>query len=74
MDKYNQGVIYTNDKCIGCNKCLGSCSLMGANVSVVTNGSAQMKIDSRKCNDCGKCISVCVHEARSYRDDTDAFF
>ena len=74
MDRYNKGVIFTNDKCIACNKCISNCSLMGANVSVVKNGIAHMEIDSRKCNDCGKCINVCVHNARDYRDDTDAFF
>ncbi len=74
MDRYNKGVIYTNDKCIACNKCIGSCSLMGANVSVVNNGVARMEIDSRKCNDCGRCIKACVHNARDYRDDTEKFF
>lgn len=74
MDRYNKGVIYTNDKCIGCNRCISTCSLMGANVSVVKNGQARMEIDSRKCNDCGRCISSCVHNARDYRDDTNDFF
>ena len=74
MDRYNKGVIFTNDKCIACNRCISNCSLMGANVSVVKHGIAHMEIDSRKCNDCGKCINVCVHNARDYRDDTAAFF
>ena len=74
MDRYNKGVIFTNDKCIACNRCISQCSLMGANVSVVKNGVAHMEIDSRKCNDCGKCINICVHNARDYRDDTDSFF
>ena len=74
MDRYNKGVIFTNDKCIACNRCISNCSLMGANVSVVKNGVAHMEIDSRKCNDCGKCINICVHNARDYRDDTEAFF
>ncbi len=74
MDRYNKGVIFTNDKCIACNKCISNCSLMGANVSVVKHGIVHMEIDSRKCNDCGKCINVCVHNARDYRDDTEAFF
>ena len=74
MDRYNKGVIFTNDKCIACNKCISNCSLIGANVSVVKDGIARMEIDSRKCNDCGKCINVCVHNAREYRDDTEAFF
>ena len=65
MDRYNKGLIFTNDKCIACNRCISNCSLIGANVSVVKNGVARMEIDSRKCNDCGRCISVCVHNARS---------
>ena len=74
MNRFNNGVIYTNENCIGCNKCISSCSLMGANVSILKNGKAHMEIDSRKCNDCGRCIDICVHHARDYRDDTDRFF
>ena len=73
MSRYNNGVIFTNDKCIGCNKCITNCSLMGANVSVVKNGKVHMEIDSRKCNDCGRCINICVHHAREFRDDTERF-
>ncbi len=74
MSRYNYGIIYTNDNCIGCNKCINNCSLMGANISIVKNGRARMEIDPRKCNDCGRCISICVHNARDFRDDTDKFF
>ncbi len=73
MGRYNNGVIFTNENCIGCNKCINNCSLMGANVSIVKNGRAHMEIDSRKCNDCGRCINICVHHARDFRDDTEAF-
>lgn len=74
MSRYNNGIIYTNDNCIGCNKCITNCSLMGANISIVRNGKARMEIDSRKCNDCGRCINICTHHARDYRDDTERFF
>ena len=40
MGRYNNGIIYTNDNCIGCNKCITNCSLMGANISIVKNGKA----------------------------------
>ena len=73
MSRFNDGIIYTNENCIGCNKCINNCSLMGANVSIVKNGRAHMEIDSRKCNDCGRCINICVHHARDFRDDTDRF-
>lgn len=74
MNRFNNGVIFTNENCIGCNKCISCCSLMGANVSILKNGKAHMEIDSRKCNDCGRCIDICVHHARDFRDDTDRFF
>ncbi len=73
MNRYNNGVIFTNENCIGCNKCITNCSLMGANVSLVKNGKVRMEIDPRKCNDCGRCINICVHHAREFRDDTDSF-
>lgn len=74
MSGYNTGIIYTNENCIGCNKCISNCSLMGANISIVQEGKAHMEIDPRKCNNCGRCINICVHHARDFRDDTDAFF
>ena len=74
MGRYNNGVIFTNSQCIACNKCVSNCALMGANVSVVHNGKVHMEIDSRKCSDCGKCIDVCIHNARDFRDDADKFF
>ena len=73
MGRYNNGIIFTNENCIGCNKCINNCSLMGANISIVKNGKAHMEIDPRKCNDCGRCISICVHHARDFRDDTEQF-
>ena len=73
MGRYNKGIIFTNENCIGCNKCITNCSLMGANVSVVKNGQVRMEIDSRKCNNCGRCINICLHHARDFRDDTQRF-
>ncbi len=74
MERFNNGVIYTNDNCIGCNKCLSQCSIFGANVSIAKNGVSKIQVDSKKCNHCGKCISLCIHNARDYQDDTDIFF
>lgn len=74
MERLNNGLIYTNDNCIACNKCINQCSILGANVSIIKNGISHIKVDSRKCNDCGKCILLCSQNARLYRDDTDDFF
>ena len=73
MGRYNNGIIFTNENCIGCNKCINNCSLMGANVSILKNGIAHMEINEKKCNDCGRCINVCIHNARDFRDDVDCF-
>ncbi len=73
MSQLNDGLLYTTDKCIGCNKCIAQCSILGANVSVIKDGVAKIKIDSAKCNHCGKCIALCIHGAREYKDDTADF-
>ena len=31
-------IILTNDNCIGCNRCIGGCPIIGANVSSIENG------------------------------------
>lgn len=73
MARFNNGLIYTNNNCIACNKCINQCSILGANVSVFKNERSYIEIDSKKCNDCGKCISLCSRNAREYRDDIQAF-
>lgn len=74
MRRFNNGLIYTNDNCIACNKCINQCSIFGANVSVENNGKNHIEVDSRKCNDCGKCINLCSRNAREFRDDVQPFF
>ena len=67
-------IVYTNDNCIGCNKCIKVCSAIGACISKVENGKARIDVDGSKCVACGSCIDVCVHGAREYLDDTRRFF
>lgn len=69
----NQGLIYTNDSCIGCNRCIAECPVLGANHCVVENERNRIYVDDDKCLHCGKCLSVCSHGAREYRDDTLLF-
>lgn len=73
MDRFNNGLIYTNEDCIACNKCINQCAILGANVSVFKDGVSHIKINADKCNNCGKCINLCTQNARHYRDDTEAF-
>lgn len=72
----NSGIIFTNDECIGCNKCISGCISLGANVVVGQEGSDEyrVEVDPNKCVLCGHCIESCVHKARTFRDDTDDFF
>lgn len=65
------GLIYTNDNCIGCNRCIAACPVLTANC-VVENGSTQfVHVDASKCIACGACLDVCEHHAREFQDDTE---
>ncbi|MCR5591459.1 MAG: response regulator [Lachnospiraceae bacterium] len=69
-----RSIVYTNENCIGCNKCIKVCSAIGACISKEENGKARIDVDGSKCVACGSCIDVCVHGAREFRDDTERFF
>lgn len=70
----NEGLVFTNDKCIGCNKCISVCSCIGACVSTEKDDKNRIDVDGSKCIACGACFDVCEHHAREYRDDTERFF
>lgn len=67
-------LVFTNEKCIGCNKCIRSCSCEGANVSAARDGKTRIEVDEKRCIACGACFDVCEHKARDYTDDTERFF
>lgn len=76
LQELNSGLIFTNSNCIGCNKCISGCIAIGANVVVKDSDldNYMVKVDPNRCILCGHCIKECVHDARTYRDDTDSFF
>ncbi len=74
MDTRKRSIVFTNDHCIGCNKCIKACSAIGACVSTEENGKWRIDVDGSKCVACGSCIDVCVHGAREFSDDTERFF
>lgn len=67
-------LVFTNDNCVGCNKCIGACSCMGANIHCDVDGKARIEVDGDKCVACGACFDVCKHGAREFNDDTERFF
>lgn len=69
-----QGLIYTNDNCISCNKCVRVCTSPGASYVEVSSSDSVVHIDPMRCVSCGACFAQCDHNAREYRDDTQAFF
>jgi PAS domain S-box-containing protein len=38
------------------------------------DGNIKVKVDTTKCIACGRCVSACKHNARTYYDNTDLFF
>ncbi|MBP5606321.1 MAG: 4Fe-4S binding protein, partial [Ruminiclostridium sp.] len=70
-----QSLIYTNEKCIGCNKCINVCPAMGACTSVDVDGNTRrIAVNGTYCVSCGACMDACVHGAREFNDDTERFF
>ena len=67
-------LVRTNEKCIGCNKCIRACSCTGANIAVEKDRGNVIEVDPDKCIACGACIDACEHGAREYIDDVDRFF
>lgn len=63
-------IILTNEKCVGCNKCINTCPVLLANK--VNNG--RIDVNDEACINCGACIKSCMHSAREFLDDTEAFF
>lgn len=68
------GFVFTNDKCIGCNRCISVCPVLTANKAVVIDDKARIEVESEQCINCGACFDACEHGAREYHDDTERFF
>ncbi len=72
--QHQTGLVYTNENCIGCNKCISVCPVLTANQAVVENGKTRIEVRGDRCIGCGACFDVCEHKARSFRDDTERLF
>lgn len=68
------GLIFTNENCVSCNKCVRVCTSPGASYVQKDGTSSVVHINAKRCISCGACFSLCDHKARDYRDDTEEFF
>ncbi len=68
------GLVKTNEKCVGCNRCISACPSLGANVAIKKERGNVIEVDPEKCIACGACIDACEHNAREYEDDVERFF
>lgn len=62
-------MIFTNENCVDCNKCIRSCPVLIANISKENS----ISINDEACIKCGACFKECQHSAREYEDDTEKF-
>lgn len=67
-------LVYTNNKCQGCNRCISVCPVLTANYSIQTGDVQRIEVHNENCISCGACFDVCEHNARSFYDDTERFF
>ncbi len=65
------GLVFTNDNCIGCNKCISVCPVLTANRCVEIDGVQRIEVDGSKCVAFGACFDACKHNAREVQDDTE---
>lgn len=69
-----KSLVYTNEKCQGCNRCISVCPVLTANYSVKSTGRQRIEVHGENCIKCGACFDACEHQARSFDDDTEKFF
>ncbi len=74
MSMAEKSLVYTNENCIGCNKCISACPVLTANYAIEQDGENKIVVNGDACISCGACFDACEHGARSYQDDTDRFF
>ena len=60
-----EALVYTNENCVGCNKCISACPVLTANRAVEENGMNKIVVDGSQCISCGACFDACAHGARS---------
>ncbi len=63
-------LIYTNENCTGCNKCVRVCPTLVSNIAQ----EGKIWVNRESCVACGACLDACGHEARAFHDDTQQFF
>ncbi len=69
-----QSIIFTNESCVGCNKCISACPAILANRAAMDGEMSRIEVDQEACVQCGSCFDSCGHKAREYIDDTNEFF
>ena len=67
--KVLESQVFTNEKCIACNRCIRECPMLLANKAV----GDRIEVDEEACIMCGACFDACTHDARDYYDDTEEF-
>lgn len=68
-------ILFDASKCVSCNSCIRACPAPEANKAIVTeDGRTIYDIDHKKCITCGACVKDCPHGARTFEDDTNAFW
>jgi len=54
-----KGLVFTNENCVGCNRCIGACSCQGANIAQNKDGQNFIEVYDERCIACGACFDVC---------------
>lgn len=74
MENGEGALVYTNERCQGCNRCISVCPVLTSNYSVKSASGQRIEVHGENCIQCGACFDACEHQARSFCDDTERFF
>ena len=67
-------IFIIEENCQGVTNALEIVRCLAPTISYLINGETKVKVNPAMCIQCGKCIEVCDHKARDFRDDTKRSF
>ena len=70
MRGWRKRLVYTNERCIGCNKCIRACSCMGACVSTEPDAEGVIRITLDVASECIQKRAVRCIAFYAVRNDT----
>lgn len=67
MENGEGALVYTNERCQGCNRCISVCPVLTSNYSVKSASGQRIEVHGENCIQCGACFFRICKKARRFR-------